>query len=161
MTDFSYLHLPMHSQYTYPNFHLYHRLVKAKMYIDAHYHQSIDLNGISGEAYFSKFHFIRTFKKIYGKTPYQYLISVRVEQAKLLLQQGMPVSTVCFEVGFESVSSFTGLFKKVCDVTPSVYQDRHIQLRQAQQSKPFHFIPGCYVAANGWKKNSNFKEAIQ
>ncbi len=148
-------------QYTYPNFYLYHRLVKAKMYIDEHYDQSIDLNSISSEACFSKFHFIRSFSKIYGKTPHQYLISVRVEQAKLLLQQGMPVNNVCFEVGFESVSSFTGLFKKVCGATPSLYQSRRLALKQAQQSKPFHFIPGCYVSSRGWLENSNFQEAVK
>lgn len=57
----------------YPKMYLYKRIVQAKLYIDNHYANNIDLNDISDEAYFSKFHFIRLFKSIYGKTPHQYL----------------------------------------------------------------------------------------
>ena len=52
------------SEAGYPKVYLYQRIVKAKLFIDAHYSKTIDLDNISDEAYFSKFHFIRTFKKI-------------------------------------------------------------------------------------------------
>src|SRR6187200_560356 len=108
----------------YPKLYLYRRIVQAKLFIDKFYSEKIDLDSISDEAYFSKFHFIRLFKSIYGKTPHQYLIRVRIENAKLLLTRDTPVSDVCFAVGFDSVSSFTGLFKKVVGTTPSTYQQR-------------------------------------
>src|SRR5437016_10327423 len=96
----------------YPKQYLYRRVVKAKLYIDEHYSSGIDLSSIASEACFSKFHFVRLFKKIYGKTPHQYLTNVRVEKAKQRLATGEPVARVCFTVGFDSVSSFTGLFKR-------------------------------------------------
>src|SRR5687767_6837679 len=95
----------------YPGIYLYRRIVQAKLFIDQNFSNDIDLDNIADEAYFSKFHFIRLFKKIYGKTPHQYLISVRIEQAKLLLKKQMQVSEVCMSIGFNSISSFTGLFK--------------------------------------------------
>src|SRR5882724_4456031 len=69
----------------YPKVYLYKRIVQAKMFIDQNYARTINLNDIADEAIFSKFHFIRQFKQIYGKTPHQYLVSVRIAQAKYLL----------------------------------------------------------------------------
>jgi len=66
----------------YPKVYLYRRIVQAKLFIDRHFAEKIDLTNIAEEATFSKFHFIRLFKKVYGKPPHQYLISVRVEKAK-------------------------------------------------------------------------------
>ena len=51
------------------------------MFIDAHYAEEINLDEIANEGYYSKHHFIREFKKVYGKTPYNYLKSVRIDQA--------------------------------------------------------------------------------
>jgi AraC-like DNA-binding protein len=116
------------------------------MYIDTHYAEAIDLDAISGEAWFSKFHFIRCFKKIFGLTPHQYLIKVRVQNAMRLLQEGTAVNAVCFSVGFESATSFTSLFKKMCGSSPSVYRDANLKRRETQQREPLQHIPGCYVA---------------
>src|SRR4051794_17484294 len=96
----------------YPKAYLYKRIVQAKLFIDEHFGEALDLDNIADEAYFSKFHFIRLFKTIYHRTPHQYLTKVRMEKAKYLLQQGTAVAETCFAVGFSSVSSFTGLFRK-------------------------------------------------
>jgi AraC-like DNA-binding protein len=144
---------------TYPKIYLYKRIVQAKLFIDSHFHEQIDLDNISDEAYFSKFHFIRLFKKIYGKTPHQYLTSVRIEKAKALLQQDLSVTETCSSVGFDSLSSFTGLFKKHARFTPSAYQQQYRE-RQAQIKKtPLQFIPNCFAEQKGWTKKSNFQEA--
>ncbi|MEP7231962.1 MAG: AraC family transcriptional regulator [Ginsengibacter sp.] len=133
-----------------PKIYLYRRIILAKIFIDEHYAGPIDLNDIAGEAYFSKFHFIRLFKKAYGKTPHQYLTIVRIENAKLLLQKNIPVAEVCYSVGFDAISSFTHLFKRINKVTPSVYQ-QHQRLRKAEiNSQPLKFIPNCFAAQNGW-----------
>ncbi len=97
----------------YPKIYLYRRIVQAKLFIDNHFAETIDLNNISDEAYFSKFHFLRLFKKIYGKTPHQYLTFVRIEKAKCLIETGLPITEVPYCVGYDSVSSFTGLFKRI------------------------------------------------
>jgi AraC-like DNA-binding protein len=79
---------------TYPKVYLYRRIVQAKLFIDTNNADTIDLDNIADEAYFSKFHFIRQFKKIYGKTPHQYLTVVRIEKAMELLRTNIPVTEV-------------------------------------------------------------------
>ena len=66
----------------YPKVYLYRRIVYAKLFIDTHFAENIDLDNIADEAFFSKFHFIRVFKDIYKKTPHQYLSFVRIERRK-------------------------------------------------------------------------------
>jgi AraC-like DNA-binding protein len=144
----------------YPKVYLYRRIVQAKLFIDNNYANSIDLDNIATEASFSKFHFIRLFKKVYDQTPHQYLTSVRIEKAKLLLQTEMAVADVCFSVGFDSISSFTGLFKKITTSTPSLYQKLQLQRKEEIQKMPLRFIPNCFAETNGWTKDRNFQEVI-
>lgn len=142
----------------YPKVYLYRRIVQAKLFIDAHFDEKIDLNNISDEAYFSKFHFIRLFKSIYGKTPHQYLITVRIAKAVSLLRNDISVSEACFTVGFESLSSFSGLFKRMIGIAPSVYLARQQALKEDINKRPLAFVPGCYAYQHGWVENSNFEE---
>jgi AraC-like DNA-binding protein len=102
----------------YPKDYLPTQIIRSKKFIDNNYANNINLDDIAGEAFFSKFHFIRLFKKYYGVTPHQYLISVRVAGAKKLLQSGMSISDACYAVAFESVPSFTKLFKTVNGTKP-------------------------------------------
>lgn len=144
----------------YPKVYLYRRIVQAKLFIDNNYADKIDLNGISDEAYFSKFHFIRLFKSAYGKTPHQYLKYVRIEKAKELLKNNTPVSEACFLVGFDSLSSFSGLFSKLVGKSPSGYQKHHQEMQKKISLRPLSFVPGCYAYQHGWldHENSNFEE---
>jgi AraC-like DNA-binding protein len=130
---------------SYPKIYLYKRIVQAKLFIDNHYAEKIDLDNISDEAYFSKFHFIRLFKKIYGKSPHQYLKYVRVEKAKDLLKTETSIADVCYSVGFESISSFTGLFKRYARKTPSKYQQQELQRKEEMLASPLKFVPNCFV----------------
>ena len=102
--------------------YLTQQLIKGKHFIDKHFGARIDLDKISREAHLSKFHFMRLFKATYGRTPYQYLIELRMEKAKELLKRGLPVSEVCISVGFESIPSFTRRFKKITGATPAHFQ---------------------------------------
>ena len=91
---------------------IYQRIATAKVYIDENYHEAIDLEEISQQAFLSRFHFHRLFTKIYRRTPHQYLTQKRLDKAKDLLAENKPVTEVCNEVGFESIGSFSVLFKK-------------------------------------------------
>ncbi len=146
----------MENKVQFPRIYLYRRIVQAKLFIDGHYHQNIDLDNIAGEAYFSKFHFIRVFKTTYGKTPHQYLISVRVANARLLLQKGVTVNQVCYAVGFDSISSFSALFKRLSGLAPSVYQQRELKRQAEMLSAPQKFIPNCFAEQNGWLQKAQF-----
>jgi AraC-like DNA-binding protein len=136
----------------YPKVYLYKRVVQAKLFIDAHFGERIDLDAISDEACFSKFHFIRLFKSIYGKTPHQYLTRVRIENAMLILQKGKTVAEACFEVGFESVSSFTTLFRTYTKLSPLKWQQQYFSRRQQISTQPLLFIPNCFAENKGWLK---------
>src|SRR6186997_751196 len=94
----------------YPKVYLYRRIVQAKLFMDEHYASNIDLDNIADQAFFSKFHFIRQFKKIYGKTPHQYLMAIRIEKAMELLRANTSVLDTCLSIGFESSTSFSGAF---------------------------------------------------
>ena len=132
--------------------YLYRRVVQAKLFIDANYHNPIDLDAISGQAAFSPYHFIRLFSKIYGKTPHRYLTTVRIDQAKLLLKTDTPVQQVCFAVGFDSIGSFTGLFKRHTGFTPAIYRQQQLQRAGEIAAAPLQFIPNCFAQHNGWLK---------
>lgn len=137
---------------------MYRRIVQAKIYMDNFYAEKIDLDNISDEAYFSKFHFIRLFKSIYGKTPHQYLKTVRIEKAQEHLQRNISVKETCYLVGFDSVSSFSGLFTRIVGKTPSDYASQNQERKIEIKKTPLAFVPGCYSYMHGWTENSNFED---
>jgi AraC-like DNA-binding protein len=136
----------------YEKIYLYKRIVSAKLFIDEHYADNIDLGNISGHAHFSKFHFIRLFKSIYGSTPNNYLIKIRMENAKLLLAKGHSVLETCMTVGFDSPTSFARMFKKIAGKTPSTFQKEQDMKRTAMLSNPLLFVPNCFAQSHGWAK---------
>jgi AraC-like DNA-binding protein len=144
----------------YPKQYLYQRIVQAKLFMDEHLEESIDLDNIADEACFSKFHFIRLFKAIYGYTPHQYLIRIRMERAKALLQSGATVRDACFSLGFDSLSSFAGCFRRYAGIAPAAWQQQYLR-RQAQiRQAPLQFVPACFAEQKGCAQKSNFEEAI-
>lgn len=136
----------------YPKVYLYQRIVQANLFIDSNYADKIDLDNISDEAYFSKFHFIRLFKKMYGKTPHQDLTFVLIEKAAQLLRTDKPVFEVCYAVGFESLSSFGSLFKRIVGTTPSAFLEEQQQMKIQILKTPLKFVPGCFIHQNGWSE---------
>lgn len=143
----------------YPRQYLYLQIVRAKLFIDENFAGPIDLDRIADKACFSKFHFVRRFREIYGRTPHQYLTQVRIERSKELLAAGETVAAACFKVGFDSITSFTGLFKRRVGRTPRQYQLERLKFKEGVAAKPLGHIPGCFAEKKGWKKNSNFREA--
>jgi AraC-like DNA-binding protein len=128
-----------------PKLDLYRRIVQAKLFIDDNFAEPIDAGYIADEACYSKFHFIRTFKSIYGRTPHQHLTHVRVEKAKVMLEEGASVTETCFAVGFDSLGSFTGLFKRRVGFTPSAYRQQQLERKEEIRKEPLRFIPGCFA----------------
>jgi AraC-like DNA-binding protein len=129
----------------YPRQYLYRRVVRAKLFIDANFASRLDLNDISDEACFSKFHFARLFRDVYGKTPHQYLSDVRIAHARNMLIAGATVAKTCFSVGFDSVSSFTTLFRRRTGFTPAAFQRRAIDKQDEMAKRPIKFVPNCFT----------------
>jgi AraC-like DNA-binding protein len=120
----------------YPNEDHTKKIIQARRFIDAHYSSELDLDRIAREACISKFHFIRLFRKYYGRTPHTYLKEVRLAAAKRLLQKGIPIRHVCYAVGFESVPSFTRLFKSTTGNTPGTAGKKAIPDKKVSAGHP-------------------------
>ena len=96
--------------------------INTKRYIDRNFDKEINLNLLAHLHFASKYHLIRVFKKYYGITPRQYLINKRIEKAKIFLASGKSVSDTCYTIGFESINSFSNLFKAKTGMPPSTYR---------------------------------------
>ncbi len=142
----------------YPREYFYKKIVLAKTYIDSYYFENINVQNIADEALFSKFDFIRQFKRTYGKTPYGYLKQVRLNRAtELLASSNLPIRVVCHEIGYDSVSSFCGLFKREFGISPKNFQKECHKRNRSIKDEPLNYVPGCFTEKEGWKK-SNFEE---
>lgn len=121
-------------------------LQRARELIDAQYARPLDLDELARAAHFSRYHFLRAFRRLFHATPHEYLTRKRIERAKeLLAQSELTVTEICFEVGFESLGSFSALFHKIVGWSPSIYRARAWEMRK----NPLKFIPNCYVIMHG------------
>lgn len=109
-------------QTIYKNQHQINAIVSVKNYINANYESDLNMDLLSKIQLISKYHLIRLFKRYYGLTPRQYLINKRIEQSKRHLEEGMSVTETCFAVGFNSLGSFSVLFKTKIGKSPAAYQ---------------------------------------
>lgn len=99
---------------------LYRRLYIGFEYLSAYYDKPIMVSEAAEAACMSMNHFLRSFKRLFGVTPYQVLKEKRLQEAKRLLRMtDLPVTEICLEVGFQSHGSFSSLFTQRFGVTPS------------------------------------------
>jgi AraC-like DNA-binding protein len=99
---------------------IYRRIFVAEEFIREHLAETISLNEMAAAACLNRFHFLKLFKEMRHTTPHQYLTSLRLEQAYQQLKTGrVPVTEVCYAVGFQSPASFTHLFKRRYGCIPS------------------------------------------
>ncbi|MFD9225686.1 helix-turn-helix transcriptional regulator [Streptomyces sp. NPDC060064] len=107
--------------------------------MDRDWAEPLDLDAVAAHAGYSRYHFVRTFKAVYGRTPGQYLSRRRIERAEELLRSAnLSVTEICTLVGFSSLGTFSTRFKKQTGLTPSEYRARHVGQGAA-------LIPGCYA----------------
>jgi AraC-like DNA-binding protein len=99
-------------------------VIRTRHYINHNFNKELNLDLLSQRHFTSKFHLLRLFKRYYGQSPKQYLIDKRIEQAKQLLAKGATVTETCYDIGFDSPSSFSTLFKSRVGQTPTEFQKR-------------------------------------
>jgi AraC-like DNA-binding protein len=97
-------------------------VIGTRHYINNNFDKELNLDLLSHIRFTSKFHLLRLFKRYYGQTPKQYLTDIRIEKAKELLAQGTAITETCFDIGFDSPSSFSTLFKSRVGITPTEFQ---------------------------------------
>ena len=103
------------------------RVIKAKQFIDKNYGLAIDLDTITAASNSSKFHLNREFKRHYGITPSHYLKDKRILKAKKLLSESSTVTDTCFTVGYDSLSTFSMLFRRWTGFSPKVFKKSKIE----------------------------------
>ncbi|MBT1698030.1 AraC family transcriptional regulator [Fulvivirgaceae bacterium PWU4] len=103
---------------------LFSRVQLAEEYIHDNITRLLTLDEIADQVCLNKFHMTRLFKEIHNITPYQYFQKVRIGKAYELLQNGHSVTDACLMVGFESLGSFSNLFKKIYGYAPSSMSDK-------------------------------------
>jgi len=125
-----------------PNAHL----STALTVMDTTYEQPLNIEQIASHAGFSHFHFIRFFHRTYGITPHQYLTRKRIQQAqRLLALSELPVTEICLAVGFQSLGSFSSLYRRQTGYSPSEHRVR----LQAQQKRLEQAAPSCFLFMYG------------
>ena len=104
--------------------------------IDREYAQPLDVEALARGVHLSAGHLSREFRLAYGESPYAYLMTRRIERAMALLRRGdLSVTEVCFEVGCQSLGTFSTRFTELVGMPPSAY--RREAARAAQG------IPAC------------------
>lgn len=99
------------------------RVRKAVAYIKANFGKKISVDDIAASVGLSKFHFLREFKRITGRTPNHYLNAIRCEYARNLLESGgYSVKEVAFLCGFTNNSYFSNVFCRYIGMLPSQVQ---------------------------------------
>jgi AraC-like DNA-binding protein len=102
-----------------------HRIAFAVQYIREHLHEDISIEDLCQKACLSRPHFFRCFKNELGFTPTDFINRSRIERAKQQLRQpGMSITDVCYAVGFNSLSYFNRVFKKITGLSPQQYQKK-------------------------------------
>ncbi|MEK3734835.1 MULTISPECIES: bifunctional transcriptional activator/DNA repair enzyme AdaA [Paenibacillus] len=95
-------------------------------YIHRHCHEALTLDVLATVSHGSPYHLHRTFKRIQGRTPLEYIQDVRMDRARqLLADSGKTVAEIGREVGLENSAYFITLFKKKTGLTPSSYRKLH------------------------------------
>lgn len=128
-------------------------LLRAKDLVDARYREPLDVAALARAAHLSEAHFSREFRRAFGESPHQYLLTRRLERAaELLRQTDRSIPEICFAVGLRSVGSFTTSFGKAFGVSPAAYRDAH---PPAAARAP---IPTCLIQAWGRPAYSRIRE---
>lgn len=95
----------------------------ARLLLDRSYATPITIEDLSRAVALSPYYLIRAFRHVYKQTPHQYLVGQRIAHAKELLRNSdLSITEICAAVGFESLGSFSTLFRKVAGLSPRAYR---------------------------------------
>ncbi|MNI03096.1 Bifunctional transcriptional activator/DNA repair enzyme AdaA [compost metagenome] len=98
-------------------------MTKVLDYIHEHYKEQLNMDSLSAIALQSKYHFIRSFAAAVGVTPYQYILQLRIHEAKIRLAGTSDnITHISYSLGFSTPSQFFRVFAKVTGTTPESYR---------------------------------------
>jgi AraC-like DNA-binding protein len=133
--------------------HPVRHLLRAKDLIDGRYREPLDVPTLARAAHLSPAHFSREFRRAFGETPHQYLLTRRLERAAALLRNtDRKVADICVSVGLSSVGSFTTSFGRMFGLSPTAY--RATQSPAVSRAR----VPTCVLQAYARPQPSMFGE---
>ncbi|MEV4005049.1 helix-turn-helix transcriptional regulator [Actinomadura sp. NPDC049753] len=124
------------------------RMRLARDAMDREWAEPLDVSAVAARAGYSRYHFVRLFREVYGETPGAYLTRRRIERAQDLLRTAnLTVTEICMQVGFTSLGTFCTRFKQQTGTTPT-------EFRRRARAGATSAIPGCFVMfwAGGFRK---------
>ncbi|MGD9751666.1 MAG: helix-turn-helix domain-containing protein [Acidimicrobiia bacterium] len=128
-------------------------LQRAKDFADARYHEPVTVAEMAAAAGLSPAHFSRAFRRAFGESPHQYLLTRRLERAAALLRStDWSVARVCHAVGLTSVGSFTTSFGRMFGDTPTAYR------RSFPAAAQLARVPTCIIKAYARPQVRTFRE---
>lgn len=118
------------------------RMLRARDAMDRAFAQPLDIPALSRVAHSSPAHFSRQFRAVFGETPHRYLQRRRIERAmELLRETDRPVTEICFDIGFNSLGTFSRTFSEIVGESPSSYRTRFADGGDALR------MPACWAMA--------------
>ena len=128
-------------------------LLRAKDLADARYREPLDVAALARVAHLSPAHFSREFRRAFGESPHQYLLTRRLERAAALLRNtDRTIPNICATVGLRSVGSFTTSFGRAFGLSPAAYRAAHPPASKRAR------IPTCVLLAYARPQSSRFRE---
>jgi AraC-like DNA-binding protein len=128
-------------------------LLRAKDLADARYFEPLDVPSMAAATTLSPAHFSREFRRAFGETPHQYLLTRRLERAAQLLRMtDRSVAEICLDVGLTSLGSFTTSFGRAYGLSPTAYRSQYPPAASRVR------LPGCVLRAYARPPYSSFRE---
>lgn len=128
-------------------------LLRAKDLADRRYAEPLSVADLARAAHLSPAHFSREFRRAFGESPHQYLLTRRLERAGALLRTtDWSVARVCMAVGLTSVGSFTTSFRRMFGRTPTAYRAGFPPAAAWAQ------VPACLLRVHGRPRHRTFRE---
>lgn len=94
-----------------------------KAYLREHLADQVRIKHLASLVALSPYYFVRTFKRHVGVTPHRYLVQVRIQRARELLEQSdLSATQICHRVGFTTLSHFTNTFRQHVGMSPTAYR---------------------------------------
>lgn len=126
-----------------PSPELLRRLLRAKDRIDAASHEAWPVQRLAAVSGVTQAHFARSFQQAFGIPPHRYLLTRRIERATALLRDtDLPITSIAYDTGWNSLGTFGRTFRDVTGESPSA-----VRSRARAEARELGRVPVCIVAA--------------